>query len=220
MITYADMPGELKDKLKLQETLNRILKNNGIVDVEALEGVVHELKAKLNTLINDVLGVEHTIDNIHNYDDTNLKEDLQETNEQIQGVHTDINNITAKLANMSCTTTKLSLTNSNQVEISSLLHDGQDGSRTIMQHQFILLVNKDSAGTFYEELSLGGASNEAGTALMSSNKVSISHNNLAHHIEVTANQTNTSDMNGLVFSHNADGIRINDFTNTKGVTIA
>jgi hypothetical protein len=44
MITYADMPGELRDKLKLQETLNRILKNNGIVDVEALEGVVNELK--------------------------------------------------------------------------------------------------------------------------------------------------------------------------------
>jgi regulator of PEP synthase PpsR (kinase-PPPase family) len=59
------MPGELRDKLKLQETLNRILKNNGVVDVEALEGVVNELKAKLNTLINDVLGVEHTIDNIY-----------------------------------------------------------------------------------------------------------------------------------------------------------
>jgi uncharacterized protein YoxC len=89
MITYAHMPGGLKDKLKLQETLNRILKNNGIVDVEVLGGVVNELKAKLNTLINDVLGIEHTIDNIHNYDDTNLKEDLQEINEQIQGVHTD-----------------------------------------------------------------------------------------------------------------------------------
>jgi uncharacterized protein YoxC len=80
-----------------------------------LEVVVNELKAKLNTLINDVLGVEHAIDNIHNYDDTNLKEDLQEINEQIQGVHTDTNNITAKLANMTITTTKLSLTNSNQV---------------------------------------------------------------------------------------------------------
>jgi hypothetical protein len=47
-----------------------------VVDIEALEGVVNELKAKLNTLINDVLGVEHSIDNIHNYDDTNIKENL------------------------------------------------------------------------------------------------------------------------------------------------
>jgi hypothetical protein len=40
-----------------------------------------------------------------------------------------------------------------------------------------------------------------------------------HKVEVTANQTNVSDVNGLVFSHNADGIRINDFTNTKHITI-
>jgi regulator of PEP synthase PpsR (kinase-PPPase family) len=59
------MPGELRDKLKLQETINRILKNNGVVDIEALESVVNKLKTKLNTLINDVLGVEHSIDSIH-----------------------------------------------------------------------------------------------------------------------------------------------------------
>jgi seryl-tRNA synthetase len=83
------------------------------------------------------LGVEHTIDNIHNYDDTNLKQELKEINEQIQGVYTDINNITAKLINITSTTTKLSLTNSNQVEISSLLHNRQDGSRAIIQPQYI-----------------------------------------------------------------------------------
>jgi hypothetical protein len=49
-----------------------------VVDIEALEGVVNELKTKLNTLINDLLGVEHSIDNIHNYDDTNIKEELKE----------------------------------------------------------------------------------------------------------------------------------------------
>jgi seryl-tRNA synthetase len=125
------MPGELRDKLKLQETLNRILKNNGVVDIEALEGAVNELKTKLNTLINDVLGVEHSIDNIHNYDDTNIKAELKEITDQIQGVHTDINNITAKLINMTSTTTKLSLINSNQVKINSLLNDGQDGSRAM-----------------------------------------------------------------------------------------
>jgi hypothetical protein len=114
------MPGELRDKLKLQETLNRLLKNNGVVDIEAMEGVANELKTKLNTLMNDVLGVEHSIDNIHNYDDTNIKEEQKEITDQINNVHTDINNITAKLINIT-STTKLSLTNSNQVEISSLL---------------------------------------------------------------------------------------------------
>jgi hypothetical protein len=55
---------------------------------------------------------------------------------------------------------------------------------------------------------------------MSSNKVTITHQNLLHKIEVTANQTNISGVNGLVFSYTSDGIRINDFTNTNHVTIA
>jgi seryl-tRNA synthetase len=170
-------------------------------------------------LINDVLGVEHTIDNIHNYDDTNIKENLKEITNQINNVHTDINNITAKLINMTSTTTKLSLTNSNKVEISSLLHDGQDGSRAIIQPQYILLVNKDAADTFYEGLNLGGASNEAGSGIMNSNKVTIAHQNLLHKVEVTANQTNISDVNGLVFSQTSAGVRISDFSNTNHVVI-
>jgi hypothetical protein len=82
-----------------------------------LEEVVNGLKTKLNTLTNDVLGVELILDNIHNYDGINIKEDLKEISDQINNVHTDINNITAKLANIASTTTKLSLTNPTQVEI-------------------------------------------------------------------------------------------------------
>jgi archaellum component FlaC len=89
--------------------LNKILKNNGIVDINALEGVVNELKTKFNTLINDVLGVEHSIDNIHNYDDTNIKENLKEISDQIENVHTEINNITAKLNTITSITTRLTL---------------------------------------------------------------------------------------------------------------
>jgi low affinity Fe/Cu permease len=89
--------------------IKQILKNNALVDIEALEGVVNELKTKLNTLINDVLGVEHTTNNIHNYDDTNIKKKLKEITDQIGNVHTDINNITAKLSSITSTTTKLSL---------------------------------------------------------------------------------------------------------------
>jgi hypothetical protein len=70
-----------------------------VVDIEALEGVANELKVKLNILINDVLRVEHSIDSVHNYDDTNIKENLKEITDQINNVHTDINNITAKLIN-------------------------------------------------------------------------------------------------------------------------
>jgi hypothetical protein len=61
------------------------------------------------------------------------------------------------------------------------------------------LVSKDYVGIFYEGLNLGGASTESGSGIMSSNKVVIAHQNLLHKVEVTANQTNISDVNGLVF---------------------
>jgi hypothetical protein len=54
---------------------------------------------------------------------------------------------------------------------------------------------------------------------MSSNKVTITYQNLLHKVEVTSEQTNISDVNELVFSHNSDGVRINDFTNTKHIVI-
>jgi hypothetical protein len=80
-------------------------------------------------------------------------------------------------------------------------------------------VNKDAANTFYEGLNLGGVSNEAGSGIMSSNKVTITYQNLLHKVEVTANQTNISDVNGLVFSQTSDGVRISDFSNTNHVVI-
>jgi iron-sulfur cluster repair protein YtfE (RIC family) len=55
-----------------------------------------------------VLGAEHSIDNIHNYNDANIK-DLKEISDQIGNVHADINNITANLNSISSTTTRLTL---------------------------------------------------------------------------------------------------------------
>jgi hypothetical protein len=54
---------------------------------------------------------------------------------------------------------------------------------------------------------------------MSSNSISLSHRNLLHRVEVTANGNNISDVNGLVFSYNADGIFIKDFVNAHNITI-
>jgi hypothetical protein len=81
------------------------------------------------------------------------------------------------------------------------------------------LVNKDAANTFYECLNLGGASSESGSGIKSSNKVVIAHQNLLHKVEATANQTNISDVNGLVFSQTSSGVRISDFSNTNHVVI-
>jgi hypothetical protein len=92
---------------------------------------------------------------------------------------THINNITAKLANITSTTTKLALNNSSVVEINSVVNEN-DGSHGIFAPQYILLVNKDAANTFYEGLHLSSPSTESGSGLTSSTKASISHTNLLH----------------------------------------
>jgi regulator of replication initiation timing len=77
------------------------------------------------------LGVEQSVDNIHNYDDANIKEELKEITDKIGNLHTNINDIITKLNNIISTTTKLSLNNtcsgimsSNKVTIThqNLLH--------------------------------------------------------------------------------------------------
>jgi hypothetical protein len=212
------MPGELQDKLKLRETLNKILKNNGVVDIEAFVGVVNELKTKLNTLINDVLGVEHSIDNIHNYDNTNIKEELKEISDQINNIHTDINNITAK-SNITRIITKLSLKNPTQIEINFIVNENGDGSQAVISLLYVLMVNKSTDSNIHNALNIGGRSTETGCSLVSSNNVSISNHNVLQKVEVTEKQTNRIDVNCLVFSHNADGITVRDFTNTNHVLI-
>jgi uncharacterized Fe-S cluster-containing radical SAM superfamily protein len=54
---------------------------------------------------------------------------------------------------------------------------------------------------------------------MSSNSISLTQRNLLHHVEVTANRNNISDVNGLVFSYDENGIFIKDFVNAHNVKV-
>jgi hypothetical protein len=80
-------------------------------------------------------------------------------------------------------------------------------------------VCKDDGANLYNLLAVGGGTTDSGCSLMSSNSVSLSHRNLLHHIKVSANRNNISDVNGLVFSYNENGIFIKDFVNIHNVTI-
>jgi hypothetical protein len=80
---YNDMPGELREKIRLWEVLNKILKNNGYIDIDAVTTELTNLKTQINVLLSDVLGLEHEIDGVHNYDDTDLKTKLVGLDEKI-----------------------------------------------------------------------------------------------------------------------------------------
>jgi hypothetical protein len=80
-ISYNPLPGDLQEKLTLTSLLNTILKNNGFIDINHINTVINTLKVQINVLLNEVLGVEHDIDAIHNYDDSSIKTRI-ELNEQ------------------------------------------------------------------------------------------------------------------------------------------
>jgi hypothetical protein len=79
-ITFNPIPGDLQEKLTLTSFLNTILKNNGFIGITHINTVINTLKVQINVLLNEVLGVEHDIDAIHNYDDTSIKSRILQMN--------------------------------------------------------------------------------------------------------------------------------------------
>jgi hypothetical protein len=64
---YNDMLGELREKLRFWEVMNRILKNNSFIDADNIIVTISDLKTKVNTLFSSMLGIEHDIDGLHNF---------------------------------------------------------------------------------------------------------------------------------------------------------
>jgi hypothetical protein len=70
------MLGDLAEKIKLWSVLNRILKNNGFIDADHINADIATLKTNVNKLLNEILGVEHTLDNVHEYNNESIKETI------------------------------------------------------------------------------------------------------------------------------------------------
>jgi hypothetical protein len=119
-IPYNDMPGELREKLKFWEVMNRILKNNGFIVADAINESIQDLKSKLNTALSDILGLEHDIDGVHNYDDGPLKNQIVELKRSlvdfVNDINNDINTFNNKLLGINATSSKLTLSNSHGVD--------------------------------------------------------------------------------------------------------
>jgi uncharacterized protein YoxC len=99
---FNDMPGELREKIHLWEVLNQILKNNGYVDVSVITTELTNLKTQINVLLSDVLGLEHKIDGVHNYGDTDLKSKLDNLNTKLETlsehINSDVNGLISRIA--------------------------------------------------------------------------------------------------------------------------
>jgi hypothetical protein len=49
------------------------------------------LKNQINVLLSDVLGLEHEVDDVHNYDDFDLKTKIDGLNEKLESFKEDVN---------------------------------------------------------------------------------------------------------------------------------
>jgi hypothetical protein len=105
------------------------------------------------------------------------------------------------------------------VEIDAVVNEANDRTQALITKQFAQIVCKDDSASLYNSLVVSGGTTDSGYSLMSSNSISLSHRNLLHHVEVTANRNNISDVNGLVFSYTTNEIFIKDFVNAYNVTI-
>jgi hypothetical protein len=200
-IAYNDMPGELKDRIKLWEMLNRILLNNGYVNVDAITADLASLKTQLNSLLSEVLGVEHDIDGIHNYEQQSLKKDIDNIKEQITLTASDIAILTAKV---------IGYTHTPSQTVVSMMTDNI-GSRLVMTQNQVALQSADE--NTISQIAVGGPNDISGIDIASDNIISISNRALQHYIHVKDNITEISDVNGIKITAETNGVR---FTNADG----
>jgi hypothetical protein len=99
-----DMPPELRDRLILQAKIDYILKTGGVVDLVPIENNLNTLKLQLNNVLSQVIGLEHNMDNVHNYDDTSIKSQLATTLNMAQNAQADVSTMQNRVGTLETTT--------------------------------------------------------------------------------------------------------------------
>jgi hypothetical protein len=224
-MTQNDMPGELRDKIKLWEVLNKILKNNGFIDADNIISDIANLKQQLNVLLSDVLGLEHEIDGVHNYDDTSLKtklDTLQNTvTTSLASMNTDIESLMTRLTGINTTSTKIELLNRSRLYLSTFDENYNGTELQMLPGQIYMQAREDPVTHGVISLSGGvvDSSNphgNGGVEVLSDNYVNLGLRTDNHYIKIEKTSLRISDVNGLVIEPDGTaGVKIRDYAHTK-----
>jgi hypothetical protein len=196
-IIYNDMPGELRERKRLWEVLDKILKNNGFIDADAINTELSNLKNQLNILLSDVLGLEHEIDGIHNYDDAGLKTKLENLQTLINNfttqINIDINGIVGRLSGINGTASKISLQNTTQIELNTINNQNHGTKINLLPQQIALQCLGDPAQTGENPvlqglITVGGGETTAGIDLDSDNNITLNNRSGSHHLSVKSDK--------------------------------
>jgi hypothetical protein len=221
-----DIPGELRDKIRLGDVLNKILKNNGFIDANEINNTILDLKTKVNTLLSNVLGLEHDIDGVHNYDDGPLQNQITELKgnlvDFVNDINRDINTLSSQLTGINTTSSKISLTNAHEIDARVDLGGENLGARIIVSGLDVAIeaIGENPATgdeTLKGRIIVGGGTTLAGIDLSSINNISLANLSGSHHMKITSEQIEMTDVNGLRISSDNDGVIITDYAGGKWV---
>jgi hypothetical protein len=169
--------------------------------------------------------VEHSIDEIHNYDDSNLKGDIAGLSGQltdiinsINSIHSDIDAVTTRLNGITSTTAKIKLANPKEIKMEVYADENQTGSAVQMTTAMIYMVNQDTSANAQDTIAIGGASSDSGINIASAQKITLTNNLLNHYVRIKNTINEISDVNGLVFSFNDTGYTVKTLDSTKSKT--
>jgi hypothetical protein len=223
MSINSDMPGELREKLNLYHILNRILRDGGYVDVTELQTSLAALKQQLNYLLNEVVGIEHSIDSVHNYDDSNLKTQISNLITNVGTNRADINTLQTRTGAVENSLTGIERDNGLRIKDTALVD---------------VMAYTADAPTIYSRLRTLPASTSlvcnTGTGLPgqininstdgidieSSLNIYVGKQNGHHYLRVTSDANELSDVNGLKINYDETGITFTSFDETHSKTIS
>jgi hypothetical protein len=218
------MPGELREKLRLWDVLNKILKDGGVVDMTEVQNTISNLKTQINYLLNEVVGVEHSIDGIHNYDDANIKNQISTISQNVNLNRTDINSLQTRTGVVESSLSGIErddgliIKDTDLVEVMANIPDTNTFSHLLETPTSIVLQCNSDAG-FPGQISIDHAN---GINLESELNLYVGKHNGQHYLRVTNNKNELSDVNGLKISYNDTGITFTTFddAHTKTITWA
>jgi hypothetical protein len=181
------------------------------VDVDSINANIAALKTQLNALISEVLGVEHDIDGIHNYEETTLRGDIANIKERLNLTANDIAILTAKVIGFSYSPSQTTVSNGAVIDLTTMTSDNI-GTRVIMTKNQVAIQSADESAI--SQISVGGPNDISGIDISSDNAITISHRDLQHYVRVKENITEISDVNGIKITAESNGVR---FTSADGV---
>jgi hypothetical protein len=176
----------------------------------------------LNYLLNEVVGIEHSIDSVHNYDDSNLKTQLANLVGQVGTNRTDINTLQTRTGNVESSLAGIERDSGLRIKDTALVDVMAYNADTPTIYSRLRTLLTSTSLVCNTGTGLPGQINidsTNGIDIESSLDVYVGKQNGHHYLRVTSDANELSDVNGLKISYDDTGITFTSFDETYSKTI-